>query len=51
MNNLKIYILEHIVLVGERDLEDNKVTIKNMETGEQELVAIDDVADYIKKEI
>ncbi|MCQ2977863.1 MAG: histidine--tRNA ligase [archaeon] len=39
------------VLVGERDLEDNKVTIKNMETGEQELVAIDDVADYIKKEI
>lgn len=39
------------VLVGERDLEDNKVTIKNMETGEQELVSIDDVADYIKKEI
>lgn len=39
------------VLVGERDLEDNKVTIKNMDTGEQELVAIDDVADYIKKEI
>lgn len=39
---------KYVVLVGERDLEENKVTIKNMERGEQELVNINKVADFIK---
>lgn len=41
--------VKHVVLVGERDLEEGKVTVKDMESGEQELVAIDEVANYIKE--
>lgn len=40
--------VKYTVLVGERDLEDGNVTVKNMESGEQELIAIDKVAEYIK---
>lgn len=40
--------VKYTVLVGERDLEESKVTIKNMESGNQELVDIDKVAEYIK---
>ena len=40
--------VKYTVLVGERDLEEGKVTVKNMESGDQELMAIDDVAEFIK---
>jgi len=40
--------VENVVLVGERDLENNQVTIKDMSSGEQELIAIEDIVDYIK---
>lgn len=40
--------VKYTVLVGERDLEDGNVTVKNMESGEQELIALDKVAEYIK---
>ena len=40
--------VKYTVLVGERDLEEGNVTVKNMESGEQELIAIDKVAEYIK---
>lgn len=40
--------VKYTVLVGERDLEEGNVTIKNMDSGEQELIAIDKVAEYIK---
>jgi len=32
-----------VILVGERDLKEGKVTVKNMESGEQELVEIESV--------
>jgi histidyl-tRNA synthetase len=46
-NNLKV---KNVVLVGEKELKNNQVTIKNMDSGDQELVDIDSVVDYIKKE-
>ena len=33
-----IWVSKYVVLVGARDIEVGKVTIKNMESGDQELV-------------
>jgi histidyl-tRNA synthetase len=33
------------VIVGERDLEKNELTVKNMETGEQEQVPLEEYVD------
>ncbi|MDL2246157.1 histidine--tRNA ligase [Methanobrevibacter sp. OttesenSCG-928-K11] len=46
-NNINV---KDVVLVGEKELENNQVTIKNMKSGNQELVDIDSIVDYIKKE-
>ncbi len=43
--------VKNVVLVGERDLEEGNVTVKDMETGEQEIVAVEDVAEYIKSKL
>ena len=43
--------VKYTVLVGERDLEEGKVTVKDMLSGEQELVDIDKVVDYIKDKL
>jgi histidyl-tRNA synthetase len=37
-----------VVVVGESEMESNQVNIKNMETGEQQLVDKDKIAEYIK---
>ncbi|MDI9624613.1 MAG: histidine--tRNA ligase [Methanothermobacter sp.] len=42
--------VEKVILVGERDLKDGKVTIKDMKTGSQELVEIDKITEYLKEE-
>ncbi len=34
---------EHVIIIGERELEEKKVTIKNMKTGEQEKEDIDEI--------
>lgn len=39
---------KYVVLVGARELQDEKVTLKNMETGEQELIPIKAVSDTLK---
>ncbi len=44
-NNLGV---KFTILVGSKDVENNQVTIKNMETGNQELVDIDNILNYIK---
>ena len=36
--------------IGAKDLEEGKVTIKDMVSGEQELVDIDNIAEYLKGE-
>ena len=40
--------VKYAVLVGERDLEEGNVTIKNMETGEQGQIPVDEVATFIQ---
>ncbi|WP_409200260.1 histidine--tRNA ligase [Methanobrevibacter sp. DSM 116169] len=47
-NNLNV---KYVVLVGEDELKNNQVTIKDMESGEQELVKLDEIIDYIKRNI
>ena len=39
-----------IAIIGAKDLENNQITIKDMITGNQELVDIDNVIDYLKGE-
>ena len=39
-----------IAIIGENDLKENKITIKDMVSGNQELVDIDNIIDYIKEE-
>ena len=43
--------VKNVVLVGERDLEEGNVTVKDMESGEQEIVTVEDVAEYIKSNL
>ena len=45
-NHLKV---KYVILVGERDLEENNVTVKNMESGNQEIISIDNLTEYICK--
>ena len=39
-----------MVIIGANDLKEGKVTVKDMESGEQELIAIEDIATYLKGE-
>ena len=38
----------YVIIVGEKELENNKVTIKNMETGNQEDINLDEIVEFIK---
>ena len=42
--------VEKMVIIGANDLAEGKVTVKNMVSGDQEAVAIDNVIDYLKGE-
>jgi histidyl-tRNA synthetase len=39
-----------MIIIGENDLKENKVTVKDMVSGEQELVDINDIVTCIKGE-
>ena len=39
-----------IIIIGAKDLEEGKVTVKDMVSGHQELVDIDGIAEYVKGE-
>ena len=39
-----------MIIIGEKDLNEGKVTVKDMESGDQELVDIDGIVNYIKEE-
>jgi histidyl-tRNA synthetase len=39
-----------MAIIGENDLKENKITIKDMVSGNQELIDIDDIIDYLKEE-
>lgn len=44
-NNLKV---KKVAIIGPKDLEENKITLKDMETGNQEQIAIDELVNTIK---
>ena len=39
-----------MIIIGKNDLEENKITIKDMQSGQQEQISIDDIVDYLKGE-
>ncbi len=41
---------KRVLIIGERDLENDKVTMKHMESGKEELLALEDVVDHLKEE-
>ena len=42
---------KYVILVGKKDLDENNIIIKDMDTGNQETVAIDNILDYLKDNI
>lgn len=38
---------KYVILVGARDLEEGKVTVRNMKSGEQEMVNLDEIAPHL----
>ena len=40
---------KHAILIGENELKQNSVTIKDLETGEQELVKINNLINLFKR--
>ncbi len=43
--------IKYVVLVGARDLEEGKVTVKDMATGEQEMVDLKNITIYLKEKL
>ena len=41
--------IDKVIIIGEDELKNNSVTIKNMETGNQEVVKIDDILKRINE--
>ena len=50
MNHADKIKVPKIIIIGEKDLDEGKVTIKDMVSGKQELVDIDDIINYLKEE-
>jgi histidyl-tRNA synthetase len=50
MNHADKIKVPKMAIIGENDLKENKITIKDMASGNQELVEIDDLIEYLKEE-
>lgn len=51
MNHANNINVGKVVIVGKKDLDEGKVTVKDMKSGDQELVSLDSLVDYIKGEL
>lgn len=51
MNHANNINVGKVVIVGKKDLDEGKVTVKDMNSGDQELVSLDSLVDYIKGEL
>ena len=40
--------IAYVVLVGENEMNENKLTLKNMESGEQKLVSAEELLEIVK---
>lgn len=47
-NNLKV---KKVAIIGPKDLEENKITLKDMESGDQEQIDIDNLVNVIKGDV
>ena len=45
-NNINV---KYVIIIGEDEIKNNVVTVKNMETGNQETVKIEEAIEIIKK--
>lgn len=43
--------VKKVVLVGKKDLENNQVTVKDMESGNQELVPVNEIVKFLKENL
>ena len=39
----------YTIVIGEQELQENKINVKNMQTGESESVDLDKLVNYFKK--
>jgi histidyl-tRNA synthetase len=51
LSNADSMKIRYVILVGARDLEEGKVTVKDMTSGEQLLVDINDIAIYLQSKL
>lgn len=45
-NNLNV---KYVVIVGERDLEEGNLTVKNMDSGDQKIIKVDEIVSFFKQ--
>jgi histidyl-tRNA synthetase len=50
MNHADKIKVPKLIIIGANDLNEGKVTIKDMVSGQQELVEIDAIINYLKEE-
>jgi histidyl-tRNA synthetase len=48
LNYANTYDIPYVIFIGEEELKDKKVKLKNMKTGKEELVEVDDIKKNIK---
>jgi prolyl-tRNA synthetase len=46
-NDMELVGIPHTIVIGERNLDENKVEIKNRRSGEKKLIEIDQLADFV----
>jgi prolyl-tRNA synthetase len=46
-NDMELVGIPHTVVIGERNLDENKVEVKNRRSGEKQLIEIDQIAEFI----
>jgi histidyl-tRNA synthetase len=49
MNYANALGVAYVALVGENEMNEGKVTLKNMTTGEQKLISLEEMINMIKK--
>lgn len=46
--DMELIGVPHQIIIGERNLDDNKVEYKNRRSGEKQLMALDEIADFVR---
>jgi prolyl-tRNA synthetase len=46
-NDMELIGIPHTIVIGERNLDENKVEVKNRRSGEKQLIEIDQLAEFV----